>query len=627
MNRIILFALFSILALLPIDVALAQERFDSMEIVDLYAHTDYTMGVKDGRILSTAPPYGERRSAILDREINFTLYPTLTRDIKIEGSVNYRIHLRSPVKKTVNLNISLYEIGTETEIQQVSSALIALPVEDKISKYVLGIPISHTFRNESTILFSIIPDPNIQSLTLYWDDEQTETSVSLPIPLEETFNIFNLTIIDSKDIPLAGANVTILVDDRRLWTGRSDSIGQVRALVPKSGDTVYEFIVIWKSIIVNRTLYHTSENLEIQIRCTVYTLELLVRDLLGFPVEETAVVLLKNDTVVEEGNTTIEGRLTFLQLSGSQYDVQISRELLILFIPISVSNHFKIQLSSDTSREMTLNIVKPWLINSLLLIFIISASTLLVLNLFRKRKKGFREYDFDYFYKMAGGDIQSSSSVMISGLPGSGKTVLLTQFLINSLRNGNPCIFIVNLDFPSNIRNYLKSFEPDIDKYEKVSKLIFIDCYSASGGKESSEKHQISSMGDLTGLGVQLSSCLEELGQDTDVFLDSLTPLFTMLRDEYIANFIHSVGAKTKGVNGRFFYTVGSAVGRKGLSAIEAVCDSVIELSSADEEGEYQKKLRIKKMKRKHLENWIDFRVDGDKGIIFRTRNSKKLKT
>lgn len=299
---------------------------------------------------------------------------------------------------------------------------------------------------------------------------------------------------------------------------------------------------------------------------------------------------------------------------------------MILFVPISVSNDFDIQLSSDASREMVLRIVKPWMINSVLLILIILTSSLLALNLFRKRKKGFREYDFEYFYKMAGGDILSSSSVMISGLPGSGKTVMLTHFLIKSLRSGKPCIFIANLDFPSNLREYLKGFEPDLEKYEKSSKLIFIDGYSASGGKESSEKHQISSMGDLTGLGVQLSSCLEELGQDTDVFLDSITPLFTMLRDEYIANFIHSVGAKTKGVNGRFFYTTGSAVGRKGLNAIEAVCDSVIELSSTDEAGEYQRKIRIKKMRRKHFERWTDFRVDGDKGIMFRTRNSRKSK-
>ncbi|WP_455278479.1 RAD55 family ATPase [[Eubacterium] cellulosolvens] len=619
----ILIALLSALVLLPIDVTLAQQRFDSTEIVDLYAHTDYTMGVKGGMILSTAPPYGESRSALLDREINFTLYPTLTRDIKIEGSVNYKIHLRSPLKRTVNLNISLYEIGNETEIRQVSSAVIALPVEDKISRYVLGIPISHTFQNESTILFSIKPAPDIQSLTLYWDGEQTDTSVSLPIPLEETFNIFDLEIIDFEDIPLKGANVTIIVDDRRVWTGRSDSIGQIRALIPKSGDTVYEFIVVWKGIVVNRTLYHTSENLEIQIRCTVYRLELLVRDLLGFPVEEAVVFLLRNDSIVDHGNTTIEGRINFFQLPGSQYRVQISKKLVIFFIPISLSNDFEIQLSSDASREMVLRIVKPWMINYGLLILIILTASLLSFNIFRKRRKGFREHDFEYLYVMAGGDVPSSSSIMITGLPGSGKTVLLTHFLIKSLRSGKPCVFIANLDFPSNIRDYLKSFEPDLDKYEKSSKLIFIDCYSGSGGKESSEKHQIPSLGDLTGLGVQLSSCLEELGQDTDVFLDSLTPLFTMLKDEYIANFIHSVGAKTKGVNGRFFYTIGSAVGRKGLNAIEAVCDIVIEMSSAEEAGEYQRKLRIKKMKRKHLERWIDFRIDGDEGIIFRTRSKK----
>ena len=120
-----------------------------------------------------------------------------------------------------------------------------------------------------------------------------------------------------------------------------------------------------------------------------------------------------------------------------------------------------------------------------------------------------------------------------------------------------------------------------------------------------------------------MSSCLEKLGQNTDVFLDSLTPLFTMLRDDYISNFVHSVGAKTKGVNGRFFYTLGTGIGKKGLSTIEAVSDCVIEVTSSEESDEYHRRLRIKKLKQSHIERWVDFRVDSEKGIVFRTMSSR----
>ncbi|MEM3018395.1 MAG: hypothetical protein QXO25_05905, partial [Candidatus Bathyarchaeia archaeon] len=128
-------------------------------MVILYAHTDYAVGIKDGKILSTAPPYGQRRSAILDKEIRFILYPPLSQELHIQGSVNYKLHLRSPVKRSVQLNISLCEIEAEGSIKRVSTISVTLPVEDQINPYVLAIPLIHTFSEGSTVLFSIVPRP------------------------------------------------------------------------------------------------------------------------------------------------------------------------------------------------------------------------------------------------------------------------------------------------------------------------------------------------------------------------------------------------------------------------------------------------------------------------------------
>jgi hypothetical protein len=175
--------LFFLIALGPIFCAnvVAEQRSDLAQMTFLYAHTDYRVSVKGNNILSTAPPYGQPHSAILDREISFVLYPSLAKELGTQGSVNYRLYLRSPAKGTVHLNLSLYEVDVEGISKHVSSALVALPVGDQTSEYIIGIPMSYTFSKDSTILFSIIPSKYASSLVIFWDTDQTDTYVALPI--------------------------------------------------------------------------------------------------------------------------------------------------------------------------------------------------------------------------------------------------------------------------------------------------------------------------------------------------------------------------------------------------------------------------------------------------------------
>jgi len=606
-----------------IDKTAAEQRLDSTEMIILYAHTDNTVGVQGGKILSTAPPYGQRRSTILDKEISFILYPSLVQELSIEGSVNYRLYLRSPVKRVVQLNVSLCEVNVEGGSTRVSSAVVALPVDNQINQYVLGIPIIHTFGEGSTIIFSMIPRSDVSSLVIFWDEEGTATYVALPI--KRAFNVLDLQTTDPYDEPIVGANVTISIGGNRIWTGRTDSEGWARALLPKSRETLHEVIVIWKEAVVNRTIHYTTEDATIRLKCKVYSLDVSTRDLLGFPVEGATVTLSKGGSIVGGGRTSGEGKVRFSQLPESEYSVEVKYNFTVLALTLPTSEKITLHLSSDVSREIEQRVIKPWILNSALGIFLILMASGSTITLVKRRRRGVHEYDFNYFDTLTGGGIPPSSSVMIMGPAGSGKTVLAKHLLMKALRSGDPCVFITNLDFPSNIRRELKVFEPNLEEYEKTSRLIFIDCYSASGGRESPEEHRTPAVGDLTGLGVQVSACLEKLGQNTDVFLDSLTPLFTMLRDEYIANFVHSVGAKTKGVNGRFFYTLGTGIGREGLNTIEAASDCVIEISSTEEAGECKRRLRIKKLKKRHIERWTEFSVDGDRGIIFRTTKSRDV--
>ncbi|MBS7650564.1 MAG: RAD55 family ATPase [Candidatus Bathyarchaeia archaeon] len=607
---------------MPHNTPVMGQRIDLQERVILYAHTDPAVGTRGGNILSTAPPYGQQRFATLDKQVTFTLHPHLASNLIVDGSVNYRLYLRSQDKMTAHLNISLFEVKASGDLLRVSSAIISLPVEEQIGQYVIGIPIRHSFSHGSTIIFSIASQEDEKPIILFWDAERTDTYVSLPIG--GGFITITLQAMDMNEVPVSGADISIFIDNIRVWVGRTGRMGFAEVVLPRYASGSAEIILSLKDVIINRTKQFNLEDTNIQLRCKVYSLQVEVLDILGSPVEEANVLILRNGSVIGKEKTSEKGNVKFPQLPESVYSIEVDYELAILAITVPLAEKTLHDLSSNENVKIRLPLLSPWILNSGIVTFILIAAISTTISI-RKRKRRVVEYDFSYFDVISGGGISPSSTVMILGPPGSGKSVLTNHFLMSSLKNGNPCLFITNVEFPSNIRKELKTFEPRITEYEKASKLIFIDSYSALGGQESTEEYSISSIEDLTGLGVKISACLGKLGRNTDVFLDSLTPLFAILKGGYITNFVHSIGAKTKGLNGRFFYTLGTNVKKEELNMVESISDCIIEMSISDKDDENRRRLRIKKMKKKHIESWTDFRIDGDRGLIFRVKSGGKI--
>ena len=263
--------------------------------------------------------------------------------------------------------------------------------------------------------------------------------------------------------------------------------------------------------------------------------------------------------------------------------------------------------------------------NISLLIVIIALSSLVVIRRIQKKaRKKIYKTPFNYFNTLVKGGIPKSNAIMIYGAPGSGKTILLEHFVYDSLKKRRPCVFITNLDFPSRVRDRMKELGLKVKNSFLSKNLKFIDCYSETAGQKSTEEYSISSLGDLTTLGVKLSSCLNELGKNTDVFMDSLNPLFTLLKSDDILNFIHSTSAKVKGINGRFFFTVSTGIEEEIRSKLESTSDGVIELQIYESEEKYNRRFRIKKLRKEHFDEWIDFSIEDKKGIIFHLRKKPK---
>jgi KaiC/GvpD/RAD55 family RecA-like ATPase len=122
-----------------------------------------------------------------------------------------------------------------------------------------------------------------------------------------------------------------------------------------------------------------------------------------------------------------------------------------------------------------------------------------------------------------------------------------------------------------------------------------------------------------------LSKCLEMAGNGTDVYVDSLNPLITVLRIDYLINFLQTVGARVKANNGRLCVTVGTGIDQADLTKLEESADCVIETQLQESGGGQRRRLRIKKVRGKpYSDRWTRFRVEEAKGIIFLTHNKPR---
>jgi KaiC/GvpD/RAD55 family RecA-like ATPase len=244
-----------------------------------------------------------------------------------------------------------------------------------------------------------------------------------------------------------------------------------------------------------------------------------------------------------------------------------------------------------------------------------------------RRRRG-RSYlvPFDYFNTLTGGELSGGTIVTVEGNTGSGKTLLLEQLMSEDLRKGRPCVFVSTGEFPDNVRANMKTMGVDVAGYEQKGLLTFVDGYSAEAGQDSKEKVSIPSLGDLTTLGIKLTSALPSPSfRGGSLYFDSLTPLASRARSESIVSFVQSLGAKVKGLGGKAFFAVGLGIDTTVRRQLEDTTDCIVQMEAFEESGSRRRRLRIAKFRgRKHQDSWALFTIEEGKGIIFYSKKPRQ---
>jgi len=124
------------------------------------------------------------------------------------------------------------------------------------------------------------------------------------------------------------------------------------------------------------------------------------------------------------------------------------------------------------------------------------------------------------------GGIPERNVVLLSGGPGTGKSIFGQQYLWNGLQNGEGCVFVALEEHPVQIRKNMEGFGWDVRAYEEEGKFAIVDAFTAGIGKAAKyEKYVVTDPMSEDLLIDVLKRAIEET-EAKRVVVDSVTTLF-----------------------------------------------------------------------------------------------------
>jgi len=210
------------------------------------------------------------------------------------------------------------------------------------------------------------------------------------------------------------------------------------------------------------------------------------------------------------------------------------------------------------------------------------------------------------FDELVGGGFPLGSNILVTGSPGTGKTIFSLQYIVEGALNDDGLgVYFTFEERRSALVTQAAQFGWDLDELEKKKKLKIISIGIDDIGKNT-----------ITDL-IEIVTSLRA----KRVVIDSLTTL-TFLRSEgdvtvvSASKFLHSfmTGFKKLDDVTSLFLSSSNSV---SSSVAEYVCDGIVDLNSENFGGNYSKNLHIKKMRStKNNEDLHPFEIKDKTGII-----------
>jgi len=230
------------------------------------------------------------------------------------------------------------------------------------------------------------------------------------------------------------------------------------------------------------------------------------------------------------------------------------------------------------------------------------------------------------FDEIVGGGIPKRNVVLLSGGPGTGKTIFGSQYLWNGLQLGEPGIYVSLEEHPVQVRINMKQFGWDVSSYEKQGVFAIVDAFTSGFGEAAKrEKYIVRDPTDVNELVDVLKQAIRDLGASR-VVVDSVSTLY-LTKPSVARGVILQLKKALSGLGTTSILISQVSVTERGFGGpgVEHAADGIVRLDLDEVNGELVRSIIVWKMRgTKHSLKRHPFEIT-DNGIVIHHDQSIKI--
>jgi len=196
------------------------------------------------------------------------------------------------------------------------------------------------------------------------------------------------------------------------------------------------------------------------------------------------------------------------------------------------------------------------------------------------------------------GGIPERNVVLVSGGPGTGKSILAKQFLYNGLLKGEHGVFVALEEHPVSTRRSFAHFSWDITKYEKEGALAIVDAFTAGiGSSAQRENYVVKDPESVQELVDVLRAAIKNTGAKR-VAIDSVSTLY-LTKPALARGTVMILKRVIAGLGNTALFVSQISVGERGFGGpgVEHAVDGIVRIDLDEVEGRLYRSILVWKMR------------------------------
>lgn len=215
------------------------------------------------------------------------------------------------------------------------------------------------------------------------------------------------------------------------------------------------------------------------------------------------------------------------------------------------------------------------------------------------------------------GGFPKRNVVLLSGGPGTGKTIFAQQFLFGGLKKGEPGIYVALEEHPVQVRLNMAQFGWEVRHYEEKREFAIVDAFTAGIGEAAKrEKYVVRAVDDFPSIVDTIRTAVRDTGAERAV-IDSVTTLY-ITKPAAARGMVMQLKRVLSGLGCTSILVSQVSVTERGFGGpgVEHAADGIIRLDLDEIAGSLYRSLIVWKMRgTSHSMRRHPFEIT-DKGIV-----------